>query len=51
MKFLENRLEEFKIRSLVLYLFLLKLGINFNSTLSCAEKSSRITKILFEKKT
>lgn len=37
------------MRSLVLYLFLLKLGVIFDFALDYIKKSSRVTEILFKK--
>ena len=37
------------MRGSVLYLFLLKLRVMFNSTLSCVDKNSGVTKILSKK--
>ena len=48
-EFLENELEVFKVRSPVLYLFLLKLRVTFDSTKGCVDESSGVTKILSKK--
>ena len=48
-EFLENGLEVFKVRGLVLHLFLLKLRVTFDSALGRVDKSSEITKILSKK--
>ena len=47
-EFLENRLEMFKVRSLVLLFFLLKLRVIFDSALGCVNKSSGVTEILLK---
>ena len=48
-EFLENGLEVFKVRGPVLHLFLLKLGVMFDSTPSCVDESSEVTEILLKK--
>ena len=48
--FSENRLEVFKVRDAVLYLFLLKLRITFDSAPGRINESSRVTKILLKKR-
>ena len=44
-KFLENILEVFKVRNLVLQLFLLKLKVIFNFAQGCVNKNLGVTKI------
>ena len=48
-EFLEYRLKLFKIKNLILHLFLLKLRVTFSFTLSFITKNSRVTKIVLEK--
>ena len=48
-KFLESRLEVFKVRGLVFHLFLLKLRVTLDSALERIHKSSGVTKILSKK--
>ena len=48
-KFLEDRLELFKVRSQVLYLFLLKQRVMFDSTPGRVDESLGVTEILFKK--
>ena len=48
-EFLENGLDVFKVRGLVLHLFLLKLRVMFDSTPARVNKSSGVTKILLKK--
>ena len=48
-KFLENRLEVFEVRSSVLQFFLLKLRVTFEFALGCINESLRITNILSKK--
>ena len=48
-EFLENGLKVFKVRGLVLYLFLLKLRVTFDSSLGRVDESLGVTKILSKK--
>ena len=48
-KFLENKLDVFKVRGLVLHLFLLKLRVTFDSALGRVNKSLGVAKILLKK--
>ena len=49
MKFLKNRLKVFKVKDLVLYLFLLKLKVIFDFTLGHINKRFKVTKTFLEK--
>ena len=48
-KFLDNGLEIFKVRGLVLHLFLLKLRVTFDSAPGYVDESSGVTEILLKK--
>ena len=48
-EFLNNRLELFKVKSPVIYIFLLIIKVLFNSTLSHIKKSFGIAKIFLKK--
>ena len=48
-EFLENRLEMFKVRGLVLHLFMLKLRVTFDSARGRVDESLGVTKILLKK--
>ena len=48
-KFLENGLDIFKLRGLVLHFFLLKLRVTFDFALGHVNKNSGVTKILLKK--
>lgn len=48
-KFLETRLEIFKLKSLIIHIFVIELRVIFDSTLDHINKSSRIIMILLKK--
>lgn len=48
-EFIESRLEVFKVKRRVLYFFLQKLRVMFESAPSCLDESSRIIEILLKK--
>lgn len=48
-EFLKNRLEVLKIGDFVLNLFIVKVKIIFNSTLSCTNISSKVSKVVLKK--
>ena len=48
-EFLENILEGFKIKNLILHLFLLKQRVIFNFTLGHINKNSKVIKIFLKK--